>query len=368
MKILTIGGAIRDVFVQCEESKEMHIQKEEGKQAFFFLVGSKIDVTHLTYHSGGGATNTAVSFKRLGFEVSAFFKTGNDHDREIILEELAEEHVDTHLALVDAVQKTGVSLIMPSPNGDSTVLTYRGANAHVQIDEIPFKEISLVDCLYITSLSGESAQLLPAITSYAKKNKVSVAVNPGGSQLNTDAAWLSKALGSIDTLILNSHEATILMHSLAQRPDFMPQHSTKITQHHGQEIPALLKTSFSHQDFSFSITAFFQEVLRSGPRVVVVTNGAEGVYVATPECIYFHPSLPIKPVSTVGAGDAFGSCFIATLLQGRSVPESMVCGIINSASVLGFMSAKQGLLSQAQVDERIKNVAEGLLQTFFYDL
>ena len=42
-----------------------------------------------------------------------------------------------------------------------------------------------------------------------------------------------------------------------------------------------------------------------GPKTVVITNGSNGVYVATEKEIIFHPSIKTKVVDTVGAGDSW---------------------------------------------------------------
>ena len=89
-----------------------------------------------------------------------------------------------------------------------------------------------------------------------------------------------------------------------------------------------------------------------GPKVVVVTDGARGVYVATEKQVLFHPSLSVDVIDTLGAGDAFGSCFVGALRRGLSCEEALRCGIVNSASVIGFMGAKPGLLSYDEVEKR----------------
>ena len=104
--------------------------------------------------------------------------------------------------------------------------------------------------------------------------------------------------------------------------------------------------------------------MERGPQVVAVTNGAEGVYVAQGDTIYFHPSLPSDVVCTVGAGDAFGSCFVASLLQEKSVPESLIRGSLNAASVITHIGAKMGLLNSGELEKRAQKTSLQLLQSF----
>jgi sugar/nucleoside kinase (ribokinase family) len=119
--------------------------------------------------------------------------------------------------------------------------------------------------------------------------------------------------------------------------------------------PRLLQAPIAYQSILLDAHLFFQEMLARGPKIIVVTNGAEGVYVASNDGILFHPSLPTKVVNTLGAGDAFGSTFVANYLEGKSIKEAMLYGIINAASVLTFLDAKSGLLTKEELEKRYKD-------------
>lgn len=95
-KILTIGGATEDVYLDYEGADCMKIMQSEGEKNFLlFESDAKIEVDKVLYFTGGGATNSAVSFKRLGFDVSCFCMTGNDNEAKHILDVLKKEKVDT---------------------------------------------------------------------------------------------------------------------------------------------------------------------------------------------------------------------------------------------------------------------------------
>ncbi len=122
-----------------------------------------------------------------------------------------------------------------------------------------------------------------------------------------------------------------------------------------ENAPSLLRSSITYGNTSFSLTHFFQEVLQRGPRIVVVTNGAEGVYAATADGIYFHESLPVAIINSVGAGDAFGSTFVAYLLRKKSIEQALFAGILNSVSVISHMGAKTGLLMEHELAQQVSN-------------
>lgn len=359
MKVLTIGGAMRDVMIQYGKFK---ITTNANNERFVELPeGTKIEIDGIEYMTGGGATNTAVSFKRLGFDATVFCKTGKDLEGHFIKEQLEQEGVATTLIKQDIHTKTGTSLIIPSPSGERTVLVYRGANLTIKEEEIPFEQLKQYDQLYISSLgSGSAAALLVPITEYAKKHTIPVATNPGTSQLTVGAHVLAQALPNIDILIVNSHEAGLLAHSLNQ--------IKKIAAHKknndNKNLPELLQHGLTCENIFYSLPDYFAHILHSGPRIAVVTNGAEGVYVATENKIYFHQSLPVKVVSTLGAGDAFASCFVAVLAQQKSIQEALMCGIINSSSVISAIGAKTGLLTAQQLADQFKVVGINKIQTY----
>ena len=114
----------------------------------------------------------------------------------------------------------------------------------------------------------------------------------------------------------------------------------------------------------FNLLHFFKEVHARGPKTIVVTNGAEGVYVSSENTIYFHPSIPIKIVNTLGAGDAFGSTFVAGLALYKSVEMAIRCGIVNSLSVITHKDAKSGLLHKDELEYELSKLDHSLLRKF----
>ena len=221
-------------------------------------------------------------------------------------------------------------------------------------------------------MSHESAKILESVVEHAKKHNIPVAINPGVSQLcNKEmpaygAKELKKALKNIDVLIMNSSEARTFMGALVETDEKYKKSLTSkepmpSTDKNG---PALLMSPIFHENLYFSISNFFREVMKMGPKVVVVTDGARGVYVATENKILFHPSLKINVVDSLGAGDSFGSCFVGLLQKGFSIENSLRGGIVNSASVIRHIGAKPGLLNFVDIEKQIKNINEDMIKRY----
>jgi len=365
-KVLTLGGVMQDIFIDFDDPYMLHMHIKDREQSFIVLEeGKKITVDDVHTFVGGGAANAAVSFKRLGLDVECFFKIGADHAGDFILEHLAKEQVKTAHVIRTKEAQTGTSFIIPSPSGNKAALVYRGANLTMKKKEIPFDAIDEADLVYITSLSFSLSPLLPLIAAYAKKNKTLVATNPGSNQVRNGAHDLVKALSNIDILILNSYEAKQLMVSLVSaNPSLQRELSQEKEVKTTKKVPTLLRSPLTFQQVCFSLPQYFQEILSHGPKIALVTNGAEGVYAASQDTIYFYPSPKIKVVSTVGAGDSFASAFVASLLQGKTIEDALVAGTLNSSSVLGHIGTHTGLLTEKELGGRLKEANSKLLQKF----
>jgi sugar/nucleoside kinase (ribokinase family) len=336
-RVLTIGGATQDIYLRYSGSDCMKMTEgDEEHNYMLFESGSKIEVEEILYYTGGGATNSAVSFKRLGFDVSCFCMIGDDLSGKAILEALKKEDVDSSKIITSTEHASGTSYIVNSPKGERVIFAYRGANGFLTKKDIPFDLIDSANQIYITSLSHGSAQVLEPLAKYAKEKNIPVATNPGISQLSKGAVDLKNSLKYIDILILNSSEAKIFMSSL-------------------------VATDRKYENFYFNFQNFFKEVMKMGPKIVVVTDGARGVYVAKDNEILFYPSLKIEVVDTLGAGDSFGSCFVGGIVRGMSVEDALCCGIVNSASVITKIGAKPGLLTYEELEKRVKKLSKEAL-------
>lgn len=370
VNVLSIGGATKDMFLRYIGTDVMTITKGHRQLNYmFFESGEKIEIDDLVIKTGGGATNSATSFKRLGIDTACFCKVGNDQAGQYIVNTLEECGIDAAFVKLSSSHQTGTSFIINSPQGDYTIFAYRGANGHIEKTEFPFDHIKKVSQLYITSLSHNSAKLLPEIAEFAKKNGVRVAINPGVSQLAQGTQKLKESLAFIDTFILNSSEAKTFMIALTQTDSAYKkafecaQNTNLCNQTIEPQAPYLLTAPIQCENSNFGLDNFFKEVMKMGPKIVIVTNGKNGVYLATHNEILFHPSLPTKVINTVGAGDAFGSCFVASQMLGYDIKTSLKHGIINSSSVLEHIGAKDGLLTHSQLKDRAAKVSDQI-QTF----
>ncbi|MDR3647098.1 MAG: carbohydrate kinase family protein, partial [Candidatus Babeliales bacterium] len=165
IKVLTIGGATQDIFLHYKDLDTVSLPKNgEDKKYVLLEEGAKVDLKELNYYSGGGATNSAVAFKRLGLDVSAVFKLGRDCQADFVVSDLKKESIDISHVIYSDTLPTAISVIFPCPSGDRVVLAYRGANKDLDIHDLDLNIIKNYNSLYITSLSDRSANIFFELT------------------------------------------------------------------------------------------------------------------------------------------------------------------------------------------------------------
>lgn len=361
-KMCSIGGATQDIFMLYEGAETLHLFLKNKEHAYLILEqGTKIDIPSLHYATGGGATNAAVSLKRMGLDVTPYFKVGEDVAGTFIRQNLLKEHLDLRRCIVDPNASSAISFIVPSIEHNHVALCYRGANTQLTTDEFPEKLIYESDYIYVSPLSGGSRDLLPFITTKTREHKKIVAVNPGLAQLVDPQGSLYTALASIDILVMNAFEASHLMRNLLTKSLFKSEHKTYNS---SSDMPKLLTHFTMMNDNKYTLVDYFHLLFKQGPSIAVVTNGAEGVYVATHETVYFHQSLKTAHLYALGAGDAFSSAFVGSLALGKTIEQATINGVLNSNSVIQFADAKEGLLTATELEERAKKLGQGLLKKY----
>lgn len=372
MNVVTIGGATQDIFLTCQSNDQLTITENNYLSRYLiFNPQNKTEASAINFLTGGGATNSAASFRKMDFEVSCFCSLAGDFAGSFIKQELTNLKISTDLIITTHKDTTGTSVIINNKDGDRILITYRGANNELTITKELQQKLISTDILYITSLNESFFDHITQLAQQAKKNNTLVSLNPGKNQLTPSSiSTLKETLSSTTILIMNFSEAKLLTTALITSDNKYKNTLSSSAQHvacartMSDEEPYLVDHPIPHENLFFNIRSFFKEVLKLGPSIIVITNGCNGVYAADTSTIYFHPSMKVPIVNTVGAGDAFGSTFVGMYALTKDIERALKHGIINSASVLQDIGAKKGLLSQPEQTIRVESLNTSLLQTF----
>ena len=334
-KVLTIGSATMDVFVECDEANIVSVcSKNKDSEFMSYTYGAKIDITTFSSNVGGGGVNTACNFANLGFETSAIFKIGEDIYSEGILNSFKTKNVNLAHIIQDKSTSTGFSIILVSFQGDRTVLAHRGANAQIKESEINFEAIKDADLMYVAPLNGESNKVIEAIVEYAHKHGTKICFNAGSTSLKRGFEHIKTILKSAHIVVMNKEEATMAT-GIQVRPDTKTE-------------------KFSHELIHQDIKKMLTTLKVMDYQVIVITDGGNGAYAYDGKKFYYCPVFPSPVVSTLGAGDAFASTFCGALERTRlNVGRSLMYASVNSASVVSQFGATEGQISFEQIEEKL---------------
>ena len=351
MKALTIGGAMLDSIALIDSARIERMSMRNAEASFLLLEeGRKTEADEISTHTGGGAVNTAIAMARLGLDVSTIVKLGTDQRADTILARLEGEGVSTRWVTRDGRQPTGASLLLSSHDRNAAVFTFRGANTLLEMSDVKPGALG-VDIVYVSSLSNQSADCFPDLVKAGRANNCLVAANPGIRQLTARGRAFMDSVSSIDILLINRTEAGALVPSLSAAVGeggpslpFDPE---------DEDVPDLVRRGLSSGGFEMSLLRFFGCLLEAGARMVVITDGRHGAFVATPDEVSFCSAVPTQVVGTAGAGDAFASTFVAFTALKHPLKQALLAATLNASSVVRYADTQSGLLRYAELEEQV---------------
>lgn len=303
-RILAIGAAVQDVFLSQSDEFKPVTDTSLHEQVMRLEMGAKADVNKISFSTGGGATNAAVTFARQGLHAMFMGAIGHDPAGQAVLDDLDRENVDTtHLSYSDKYN-TGYSVLLLAPNGERTILTYRGASTHYEARFFDLDGVA-ADWLYISSVAGQM-DILDKLFHQAREKGIKIFFNPGKKELK-QADKLKGLLDDVSVLSVNREEMQQIVH--------------------GEDLEELVRHGLRYVD------------------TVIVSDGPNGV-AASDGTILVKAGMyrDVKVVDRTGAGDAFGSGFLSQWSQGKSLKESIIFASANSTSVVTKIGAKAGIL------------------------
>lgn len=304
-RIVALGSSLLDVFLV---DRDDFAGLETGDRSIFgkLTIGTKVDIDEIAYIPGGGATNSATTFARFGHQSVILSNVGHDIAAQSIINCLDEEGIDSsYLSYVS--EHTGCSIILlDAVSGERTILTHRGASKKFDnLDEKVLDEIK-PDWLYVTSARGD-LETLERFFKKARELEAKVMFNPGKLEIKHKSRLL-KLLEYVDVLLVNRREAALL-------------------------VPGKVLTEFLSRLKNYVSTV----IITDGQMGAIATDGLETYRFG------LYEDLPVK--DTTGAGDAFGSGFLASYSADKPFKDSLIFAAANSTSVVGKLGAKAGILT-----------------------
>ena len=312
--VVSLGSATLDVFLK---SREFALVSKDGTKEICVAYGGKLEVEEIHFDTGGGGTNSAVTFARQGLKIASIVKIGDDFAGKKVREDLESEEVDTSLVVEEKNGYTDYSTLLWAPEGGRTALVYRG-KTRLEVEEVPWDRLQ-TKWFYISSVEG-NLEIVQEIQRY-KDTKIQskIAWNPGGKELEQKEKVL-ELLPGVEVLNLNKEEMEELVGG----------------DEGGGGIEGLLKKA------------------RELPcRYVIITDDRWGSYLWQKDAGFWLWSgiYDTPKVEATGAGDAYGSGFTAGLIKGMEIEDCLRLAAANASSVVLYPGAKKGILKMDKTDE-----------------
>jgi ribokinase len=229
---------------------------------------------------GGKGANQAVAAARLGRRVAMVGCVGDDAAGRELLGSLAGAGVDTARVRVVGGVPSGTAFITVGGDGENQIVVSPGANARLT--------------------AGDVAGARPALAAAA------VTLLQLEVPLEAVAAAATASGGRV---VLNPAPVRDLPPDLLAEVDVLVPNRVELAQLAGAQVPGTVEDA-----------AELAGRLPAG--AVVVTLGADGALVVEDGRALHVPALPVRPVDTTAAGDAFCGGLADALAGGAGLPEA----------------------------------------------
>jgi ribokinase len=250
-------------------------------------LGETLHGTKFTIGFGGKGANQAVMAAKLGGQVAMISKLGNDIFGNDTLKNFEALGINTEGVTFTEDAFSGVAPIAVDPAGDNSIIIVSGANDHLSVEDL------------------HNAK--PVITS----SKVMVCQLEIPVEISLEALRIGKA-ADVTTVFNPAPARSELPEEIYHLSDIFCPNET--------ETELLLGVRIQTQDEAVSAA---RKLLKRGPKVVILTLGARGSLLVTPDQMELVPAEAVKPVDTTGAGDAFIGSLAFFLAAGKPLTDAI---------------------------------------------
>lgn len=317
MDFLAIGDTVVDTFIRLKEA-EVHCDINNEHCTISMGFGTKIPFESATrVPAVGNSANAAVSAARLGLSSALVGGIGKDRDGEDCLAQLSREGVSTQYMAIREGEETCNNFVLWYGPERTILVKY----VHFQYDLPP--ALPTPKAVYVSSVGEDNIGIHDELADWLEKDPgILLAFQPATFQMKAGLPRLARIYARTDIFIANKEEYQRILGSAEE------------------DVKKLMEAMRTH-----------------GPKACFLTDGPEGAYALSNDGAWKIGLYPDgkNAYERTGAGDAFSSAAVSALVLGKSVPEALTWGPVNAAFVVQKIGAQEGLLTRAELEDKLKS-------------
>lgn len=280
-------------------------------------VKSQITTEWIRMAPGGGAANTPSALARMGLEVTAFSKVGDDPNGRFLLHELEHVGVNTAGVCISKADSTPFTFVGIHSDGDRTFIHTPGSNVTFNLADIEIERALNCDFLLYQDLwvlPGLDGKAAASLLEEARRRKI--------------VTFLDEAFGY-------GPKRESLEAMLPHCDYFIPSFD---------DLQAVYPNS--------SVNDLVDRILGLGAGAVVIKMGPKGCFVAHGDVRTQVEAYPANVLDTTGAGDCWDAGFIAALSCGKDPVAAARIGCACAAFGIEAVGGSTGVPCFESVQQR----------------
>lgn len=273
---------------------------------------------------GGSAANTTVGLARLGCKTGFIGIVDNEDEGKKMKDNFEREKVDTS-QICEASGLTGRVVGIVDRRGERALYVYEGVNNQLAEGHINLSYLENSAYIHLSSFVNDNQFNLQRELVKKLPDSTKISFVPGNLYCKKKWEELKSILEKTYVIFLDAHEANIITR------EFVVDRSQNKIERFG--IDELIK------EFQKRATV----LLNVGVKIVVITLGKLGCFVATKDKQKYVSVKQLNAVDTTGAGDALAAGFIYGLLKGKDEIASAKLGNDVARFCIKENGARKGL-------------------------
>ena len=319
LDFLAIGDVATNSFIRLKDATvNCDIRHEHCQICLDF--GEKVPYDFVErIAAAGNGPNAAVAAARLGLNVAVVGDIGDDEGGQACIDTFKKEGVSSNF----------ITKHQSKPTNHHYVLWYEDERTIlVKHEDYEYKlpNFSEPKWIYLSSIGENSENYHAEIQHYLETHsEVKLAFQPGTFQIMAGLEKMDYFFKRSDIFAVNAGEAR-----------------------------RILKTEPEES----GVGELLEKLHQLGPKMVVITDGKNGVYLFDGKDSWHMPIYPDPkpPFERTGAGDALSSTFVSAIIIGKNPEEAMRFGLVNARSVVQEIGPQRGLLKKDILEKELQSV------------